>query len=227
MQTRRLFAITGGTIALSLTLAASSLAAGTAVSVRVEGLSRTLLPATTVHTHGGSIIKGATPAGACPAVSAAGALDVATHHRWGGSYSSGLGIDINQILGQTLSYSHGYYWSIWVDDRYASAGICGLKLHRGEQLLFAPYPAKGSVYPILITAPRHAKINQSFKVKVYYENAKGISKPLAGVLLKDAAAVTGRNGVATITARRAGRLTLTAGKSGYIRSASATVGVSS
>jgi hypothetical protein len=229
MQTRRLLALCGATIALSLMLAANAFAAGTVVTVRVEGKSRTLLSTTTVHTHAGSITKGGAPAGSCPATSAAGALDVATRGRWNGSYSTQYHeLSVTSILGETWSFSQlNYYWSIWVDNRYAPAGVCELKLHKGEQLLFAAVPDKGTEYPIVLSAPQHATTGHSFEVKASYLNGKGVAKPLAGASVKGAGAVTNRQGIVTITPQRPGKLVLTSSRSGYIRSARDTVSVSS
>ena len=63
MWIRRTLALGSALVALSLIFAGAAVAAGTSVSVRVEGLTRTLLPTTVVHTHSGSITKGGTPAG--------------------------------------------------------------------------------------------------------------------------------------------------------------------
>ncbi len=226
MRIRRTLALGGALAALGLVLASAALAAGTTVTVRVEGLKRTLLPATVVHTPGsGSITKGGTPAGACPATSAAGALDVATHHRWNGTYSSGLGVEITQILGETHLFTSKDYWSLWVNDRYAPTGACGLRLHRSEQLLFAAVPVKGSPYPIVLTAPARATAGKAFTVKVSYYDAKGKSKPLSGARVTGAAAQTNAAGVVKLTAKRSGRLKLSASDPGYIRPATATVTV--
>jgi hypothetical protein len=222
MQTRRNIALAGATAALSLLTAGSAVAAGPAVSVRIEGLKKTLLPAKTVHAESGSITKGGTPAGICPASSAAGALDAAAHHNWGGKYSSGLGIEITKLLGETDVFSAGHYWGIWVDNRFASAGICDLKLHKGEKLLFAPAPASGTVYPTVIKAPAKTKSGSPFTVKVSYYNAKGHSKPLSGAKIDGVK--TNRRGVATIPATHRGKLKLTSSAKGYIRS-EATVSV--
>jgi hypothetical protein len=194
-----------------------------AVTVRIEGLHHTLLAARTVRAPGsGSITKGHTPAGACRSRSAAGALDVATHHHWKGTYSNGLGIEITSILGETHVYSaHGYYWGIWVDNRFASAGICDLRPHRGEQLLFAPAPGTGSSYPIVLTAPAHVTAGVAFTVKArYYPGSHGASKPLAGVSITDGAAVTDASGATTVTVPSSGKVRLTATRSGYIRAES-------
>ncbi|MGI8712675.1 MAG: hypothetical protein ACR2NR_05715 [Solirubrobacteraceae bacterium] len=227
MTFRRIFALAGAIAALGLIASASALGAGTSVSVRIEGLKRTLLPATVTQTNAGSITKGGAPAGSCSATTAAGALDVATGHRWDGKYSSGLGIEISQIFDETHTYSpHGYYWSIFVDDHYATAGICALKLHRGEQLLFAPYPAKGTVFPIVLKAPRTATAGKPFRVKAFYYRGKGnASKPIAGVTFTGVAGATNRQGIATLTARKSGKLTLVGSDQGYVRSAVTTVKV--
>ncbi|MGH3263855.1 MAG: hypothetical protein ACRDNS_17900, partial [Trebonia sp.] len=227
MKLRRTLALAGALAALSLIYAASALAAPTSVSVRVEGLKHTLLPAKTVRAPSrGSITKGGTPAGICRATTAAGALDTATHHDWNGSYSSGLGVDIGTILGQTLSFKHGYYWSVWVDNRYAPAGVCDLKLHKGEQLLFAPYPAKGKVFPIVVTAPKRATAGKSFRVRASYFSAPGArTKPVAGVSFTGARGRTNAQGVATLRAAKPGRLRLVGSRTGFIRSAAQTVTV--
>jgi hypothetical protein len=231
MPQRRTLALSlaGAIIALAL-IAGTALAAGTAVSVRVEGLKRTLLPATTVQTHSGSVRKGGAPAGACQASTAAGALDVATKDKWNGTYSAsgGLGIEITQILGETHLYSpHGFYWSIFVDNRYATAGICGLKLHKGEQLLFAPAPAKGSISALVLKAPSTATAGKPFTVRAfYYPGTSNKTKPVAGVTFTGASGKTNKQGIATVTDKKSGTLTLTGSAKGYVRS-SATVKVGS
>ena len=227
MKVSRTLAAAATAVALSLASAGAALARPS-VTVRVEGVHKTLLPARTVTAPAsGSITKGHTPAGACRAQSAAGALDVATHHNWGGSYSHGLGIEVSTILGTTYSYTKGAYWGFYVDNHYASTGVCDAALHPGEQLLFAAVPAKGKVpLPIVLRAPRKASAGRAFTVKALYYPGKGnATKPLAGVKLAGANATTNAKGVATVTARRAGRLALVGSHSGYIRSAAVTVSV--
>jgi hypothetical protein len=233
MHVRRTFALGGAIVALALVLGFStaSLAAGTSgttVSVRIEGKNRTLLPATVVHTHSGSITRGGTPKGVCPATSAAGALDVATHHKWNGSYGS-FGLSVTQILGETHPLSPPrYYWSIWVNNRYAPTGVCGLKLHRGEQLLFAAVSDKGSPFPLVLTVPSQATAGHPFNLKVSYFNAKGVSKPLAGAHVAGPGlnAVSNKQGVVSVAAQHTGKLKYNASEKGYIRAATLTVRVS-
>jgi hypothetical protein len=223
MKCSRSLAVGGLTIAVALTPAVALAAGPTTVSVRIEGLSRTLLPATKVRTHTGAITKGGTPASACPATTAAGALDVATRHHWNGSYGT-YGLSVTSVLGESHPFTSSSYWSIFVDNHYASAGICGLKLRAGEQILFAAVPDKGTEYPIVLSAPAHATTGHAFTVKATYFGAKGAAKPLAGVAVKDGG-TTNAHGLATVTVAKPGTLSLTASRTGYIR-AEATVSVS-
>jgi hypothetical protein len=229
MHLRRIVVLCGATAALVLVPGAVALAAGTTVSVRVEGTSRTLVPATVVRTRAGSITKGGTPAGKCPSTTAAGALDVATRHRWNGSYSSSFGLSVVQILGESHPFTSSSYWSIWVNNRFAPAGVCGLKLHRGEQLLFAAVPVKGTEFPIALSAPKRATEGRPFTVKVQYYNAKGALKPLAGAQVRGAGfrALSNKQGVVSLAAEHTGSLKYSATKKGFIRSAQVTVPVTS
>ena len=233
MQIRRIIALSGTTFALVLTplLGTSALAAGNTVSVRVEGKTRTLLSSTTVSAPSapGSFTIDGTPAGACPKTSAAGALDAATRHRWGGSYSASFNeLVLTTILGEQWTFSSPNYWSIWVNNRFASVGLCQLKLHKGDQLLFAAVPDKGSEYPLAIEAPSHATAGRPFTVKVV-DYPKGVAKPLAGAQLTVAGhhVVTNRRGVVSITDRHAGTIVLNADRKGDIRAATVSLRVSS
>jgi hypothetical protein len=223
MQKSRIIALTGTTLALVLTpmLSTAALAAASQVSVRVEGKTRTLLSSTTVATPSGSgsFKIGGAPAGTCPKSSAAGALDAATHHRWGGIYSAKYSeLELTTILGEKWTFSSPNYWSVWANNRYASAGICQLSLHKGDQLLFAAVPDKGSEYPLAIDAPDHATLGHRFSVKVV-GYAKGLAAPLAGAQVTGPGlnALTNRRGVVSITEKRAGTIVLHADRQGYIR----------
>jgi hypothetical protein len=232
MQIRRIIALGGTTLALVLTplLSTAALAAGNTVSVRVEGKTRTLLSSTTVNAPSGpgSFTNNGTPAGACPKSSAAGALDVATRHRWGGTYSTSFNeLELTTILGEKWTFSSPNYWSVWVNDRFASAGICQLKLHTGDQLLFAVVPVKGSDFPMAIEAPTHAAVGRQFTVKVV-GFPKGVAKPLAGaqVSVNGHFGVTNRRGVVPLMVLHAATIVLHADRKGYIRAAAVSVRVS-
>jgi hypothetical protein len=228
------------TIALLGAITAAAAAPAGAVTVRVEGKTKTLLKTTTVHLHSGWVTKGGAPTGACSAKSAAGALDVATHHRWSGTYySSFSGYLVDSIFGEHYSASAKYYWAFFDNDVFASAGACAITPHAGDRILFAAVPLKDSAdYVVLIKgAPRSARAGHAFKVSVLYVNAKGKKVPLAGARLAGtdfAATATKADGTATITPTKAGKLTLHATHKatqlgthqyGYVRAASVTVHV--
>jgi len=120
---------------IALGSASSTRPVGPTVKVAVKTLTRTLLKPTPARGRTGWITRGGTPRGKCSAASAAGALTAATHGRWGGKYYSGIGIFVQSILGVKPS-GKASYWAIYVNGRLSSLGICDLKLHAGEQLLF-------------------------------------------------------------------------------------------
>ena len=221
VKRRSIIAAAGAAAMLAVGPTAALAAGPTSVSVRIEGASRTLLRATTVRTHSGSITKGHTPAKACPATTAAGALDVATHHNWNGTYGS-YGLSVTSILGEAHPFTSSKYWSIFVNNKYASSGICGLQLRKGEKILFAAVPDKGTEFPIVLSAPAHS--GSTFTVKASYFNAKNVSKPLSGVLIKGIGH-TNAKGLATAHVTKTGTLTMTATKAGFIR-AEASVSIS-
>ena len=66
--------------------------------------------------------------------SGAGALGAATHGKWTGKYYSREGIFVTSILGVKPTGSD--YWGIYVNAKLSSKGVCGIKLHAGERLLF-------------------------------------------------------------------------------------------
>ncbi len=239
MKIRRPLLATAAPVAAGLLCAVPALAAASPkVSFRVEGASRTLLaPKTLVAPSSGSITKGGTPAGVCPADSAAGALNVATHGDWGGTYSSGLGVEVTNILGTNALYAKGSYWEFFVNDRAASEGVCDTKLKSGEQLLFAQVPAKGKAeLPLVVKAPTHVTDGRSFSVKTFVYAGKGAAtKPVSGVkfdLVRGAKAAKFRSvkastaGVTSLTPIGSGRVSLVAVAKGEIRSAPFTLDLS-
>jgi hypothetical protein len=228
MLTRRTLALGSATVAL-LIAPTGALAAGTTVSVRVEGAKRTLLATKVVHTHAGSITKAGAPKGSCPATDAVGAFDLATRGHWAGTYTGGLGIEVTKILGQREVYSQdGSYWGFWINNKFASQGICQQKLKKGDQLLFAPAPDKGTTFPTAIRTPRSPSHTSPFKLRVVYYPAAGKAKPLAKARVSDGKHTTtsDANGYVTVHAANAGRYRFTATEKGYIRAAAVTVKVS-
>ena len=233
MKLRRHVLASAVPVAVAAVCAGPALATGSKVSVRVEGISKTLLPARTVTApSSGSITKGSTPSGECPATSAAGALSAATHGNWNGTYSSGLGIEVTNILGTTALYAHGNYWEFFVDDRVATEGVCDTTLKPGEQLLFAQVPAKGKAeLPIVVSAPKTVTAGTPFDVKTFTYTGKGnASSPVtAARFTGDGTAVkatrTSTRGTWRLSEAKPGAERLIVSAKGDIRSAVVTVKV--
>jgi hypothetical protein len=208
---------------------ASSSGSPTTVTVRVEGLTKTLLAPTKVTTHTGSITKNGTPAGTCPATSAAGALDVATHHDWTGYYDAKYEeLELISILGESHSFTSNDYWEVFVGNVAGQAGICDLTLHCGQQVLFAAVPDKGpDEYPIAVQLSAKASVGKSLVAKIVYFNSKGKATPLNGATVKAGKHTYHSNsrGEVSLKPSAAGKLVVSATEKNYIRSAPATVQV--
>jgi hypothetical protein len=225
MNRRPILALCGATTALAVTPAASALAAR--VTVRVEGKARTLLAPTVVRTGGGSVTKFGAPSGKCSASSATGALDLATHHRWAGKWYSSFGdYFVTGILGESYATSTTYSWGIWINNRLATSGACGIKLRPGDQLLFASEPTK-TQDPIALIAPARAVTGHTFTVKVVAYSTSGKATPLAGALVSvnGHGGKTGKRGTVPLTPNKPGSFVLNATHAGYIRAAPVTVRV--
>jgi hypothetical protein len=210
---------------------AAARAAAPTVTVRVEGATATLLPATTVHTRLGYVTSRGAPSGACRRTSALGALQTATHGGWSGRWSAGLrDYFITTILGDTEGGKRDY-WELLVDNVAASTGACGVKLRSGEQLLFAAVSTRSPGYPLVVRVLSQPVARQPFAVQVAYYNAKGVSVPLAGATVTAAAVSAGRlrhpftsaetdaSGTAEVTVSRLGLIELGASRRGYVRAA--------
>ena len=226
MKRNKLLALTATSVLATLGACTPALAAK--VTVRVEGLHKTLLAPTVLSTKSGWITKDGVPAGECPASSANGALDVATDHHWNGIwYSSFSEYLITSIFGEHYTSSSNDYWSLWVNDRFASLGACEIKLHHGDQLLFAVEGLK-TAYPIAIEGPSKVAAGHSIKLKVVYYDAAGHTKPLAGAHVRAGALkfVTDAHGSVKVPTHSTGAFRFTADHTSYIRSAPLVVVVS-
>jgi Domain of unknown function (DUF4430) len=224
MHRKHLLALAGAILALvsvPSAVAVASSSAGSKVTVRVEGRTRTLLGPKATQAQSGWVTKGGAPTGACSATSAAGALDVATRHRWSGTFSRSLqNYFITRILGE---YESGkkVFWSIFINNVAATVGACGIHLHSGDKLLFAAVSSTSSrpAYPTALRGPSSATVGTSFKVQVVYFNASGKPRPVARARVTGSgvSALTNGHGFASIKATKAGTLVLRTSPAGYIR----------
>jgi hypothetical protein len=227
MKHTKILALGGAALAASLAVAPGAAIASkpaAPATIRIEGKTKTLLATTKAIGETGSITKGGAAKGACPGDTAQGALDVATHHRWSGKWFGSYNeYEIFTILGDTESGTKSF-WEIFVNNVAATSGACEIKLHPGEQLLFATVPVKGTDYPSGLTAPATAKVGHAFTAKVVGYNAKGKAAPLAGAVVDGKK--TNAHGLVQIVPTKKGTLKLQATRKGYIRSASVQVKVS-
>jgi hypothetical protein len=228
MYPKKLVALCGATVLLALLCAVPALAAkGPAVSVRVEGVSKTLELPTQVRLGAGSLTRFGAPKGSCAVRTAAGALDSATHHHWKGIWEKSFGdYEITSIFGETHTFSSKYFWELFVNNVAASSGACGTKLKARAQVLFAAVPnsvsATAAEYPLRLSAAHSVVGGKAFTVKVVWFNAAGMAKPLSGAIVSGdgvKSVKTNRHGVATVTAQKHGTLVLRATHKGFIRAA--------
>ena len=189
----------------------SALGAGPATgTVRVEGVTGTLLPATTVTTTAAPVVNDGNPAHSCEGTSALGALQDATGGNWVGEWSEKYAqYFVNGIDGETHLFQAGalsYYWSFWVNDVFQEAGPCGVPFEAGDRVLFLPIcdelcPAGPEPTPLEIEAPAGANVGEAVDVTVNQYSAKGEPAPAAdaGITWPGGSTSTDSQGHATVT----------------------------
>lgn len=218
-------------IAIPASAPAAGKSGGMQVSVRVEGISSTLIAETTVEAKAATIVKDGKSSDACEGDTAAVALQDATKGRWtAGTFSSGLGYPLIGIKGEEYPFTSTYYWSFWTDGKPATTGICSAKLHRAEKLLFFPQCsseaatgcAKGNFDPpvLSLSAPKKAHVGKPLTLSVSaLANFTGKATPGTGVKLTAAGktVTTGSTGKAKLTFAKPGSFRVTATSPGSIR----------
>ena len=197
-QARLLCSLTLAVVLVALLTAASALANPT-VTVRVEGLTETKLPATQVTTTNTPVVKDGNSEHACSGTSAIGGLELATGGDWSGPWNGEFDqYEIYSIEGETHlfepSSTANYYWSFWLDEKEATAGACEVQLQPGDRVLFFPACFGSSCppeqTPLGIEAPEAANVGESIQVTVRRYSSDGTSLPLAGAEV-NAGAVSG------------------------------------
>lgn len=205
--------------ALSLAAAPAAIASNLPkVSVRVEGKSKTLLPGKQIRPNDKRVSRSGH---SCAGNTLLDPFNLATKGRWSGPWYSGLGFEPARILGETDSYSKsGHWFELFINNRVASTGLCGLKIARGDHVLMAAVPDTGTEFPTGIMAPKTATAGQTFTVSVRLYNAKGKAHALKGATVKGGGVTvtTNSKGQAKIKTTHTGRVVLTAFKKGEIRS---------
>jgi hypothetical protein len=219
-----------GAVALTQTAATAASAQRAAVkgvTVRVEGPSSTLLPATTVTLKGGSVTNDGKAADSCSALSALGALQHATKGDWSGTWSKSYSsYFITGIRGVNYPASASYYWAFWVNNAPAAKGACNIDPKPGASILFFPqYDGKSkeisSTPSVLgVSGPASVLLGKPFTLSVSrYANATGKRSAADGALVSGGgkSAATGANGEATLAIAKAGEVTIDVSAANSIR----------
>ncbi|HEV7804939.1 MAG TPA: hypothetical protein VGO80_03915 [Solirubrobacteraceae bacterium] len=226
------------TAVLGVLLPSSADAAAPAnVSVRVEGAAKTLVERTTIRTDARTVNKDGVAGHDCTGTSVAGALEIAAAGNWSGGWSA-FGYSVTRILGETHDFSTPDFFSLWINNKSASEGVCGMtsELQEGDSVLFyvtrCVFDAvlgdcsNEPVLPLGLTAPKQLQPDVPFDVSVVQYSPNAVASPVAGAVVVDGAvalATTNAAGIATITFSSGGPRTLKATKPGRARSAAEAV----
>jgi hypothetical protein len=102
-------------------------------------------------------------------------------------------------------------WYLKVNHKNPDKGGEKVKLHRGDEVLWAlepfPYPDE-----LALIAPHEAEPNKAFTVSVFSYDDKGKKTPAVGATVTGAATPTGADGTTQVTLSAPGVLTATGGK---------------
>ncbi len=220
MLTSRRIALALGAACISPSVSASpALAAGPAtVTVRVEGLTETLLPATQVTTTTEPVVKDGKPEDSCSGTSSLGALQIVTGGNWSGPWDAEFKqYEIYSIEGENHVFEEApanYYWSFWLNHKEEEVGACEAEPESGEEALFFPAcfgeacpPAQ---LPLGIQAPPSANVGEKVSVTVNRYSTGGVASPANGasVAYEGEEAPTDSSGHATLEFAHAGELTV-------------------
>jgi hypothetical protein len=223
------FLAAGGALACAFALSSANTSAAatsaSTITVRVEGTTKTLVPATAVTLGAANVVKDGKAADSCPGKSAAGALEVATHGDWGGTWSASYkAYFLTSIEGLTFASTGAEYWAFWVNDAPSAAGVCGYNPKPGDSLLFFPdcYGKKcpKSAGVLGVKAPAVATVGRPYTVSVTaYSDAKGTPSKASGAAVSagGASAKTAASGTAKLSFAHAGHFTLTVTKPNAVR----------
>jgi hypothetical protein len=223
------FLIAGAALAsaLALSVASTSAAASSAmaITVRVEGSAKTLVRTTAVTLGTASVVKDGKSADACSGKSAAGALEIATHGNWKGTWSASFkSYFLSAIDGLGFPSTGSEFWAFWVNDAPATKGICAYVPKPGDSILFFPdcfgkkCPKSAGVLGAKAAAV--ATVGQPYTVAVTaYSDAKGAPSKAAGAKVAGggSSAVTTAGGTAKLSFSHAGHFTLEVTKPNAIR----------
>jgi hypothetical protein len=207
----RLALFVGALLCLLACASAAQAGSPATVTVRVEGLTETKVPPTTLTTSTTPVVKDGVPADSCSGTSALGALDLATGGSWSGPWEAKYNqYSIYTIAGEIHEFDEkstaNYFWAFWLDNKEATVGACEAELQNGDEVLFfpscygttCPTPAPT---PLAIEAPPTANVGEKVPVTVKQYNPGGEASPAVGADIEGggAGATTDGQGHATLT----------------------------
>jgi hypothetical protein len=223
MVTSRRISLVLCVVCIAFAASVSSALAGepATVTVRVEGLSETKLPATQVTTTTTPVVADGKAEDSCAGTSALGALQLATGGNWSGPWNGKFKqYEIYSIEGESHVFEEGasanYFWSFWLNNKEATTGACEAELNSGDQVLFFPScygtACPPEPLPLGIEAPTTANVGESVPVTVSRYNTSGEGSPAAGAAIAgaQASATAGSTGHATVAFSAPGTYTLQA-----------------
>ena len=212
-------------VAAALTLAALAAAAAPAVAspvtatIRVEGLTGTVIPTTTLQTDARPIVSDdsavhelAAPSALTLTEDAADAAGLSVACTWSTTY------DDCQVQGFPALFPAGStdYWRLVVNGKDSPTGFAGTALHTGDRVDVIATDYTQPEPPLLTLAPSSPAISDgtTFTVKVTSLDTSGFGTtgPAVGALVSYGSlqAVTGADGTASFMATGAGYTSLSA-----------------
>jgi hypothetical protein len=204
LSRRSALTLIAGSTALLLFSSTADAAGPATVTVRVEGLTETLVPPTLVTTTTEPVVKDGVPEHSCPGTSALGALQLATGGNWSGPWEEKYKqYEIYSIDGESHPFFSGFYWDVVVNNAQSQTGACEVEMQAGEELLL--YPCSEATTecpnPLGVTAPTSANVGEpvAFSVRRYNSTGEGSVIGGASVTGGGASATTDAGGKATLT----------------------------
>jgi hypothetical protein len=222
MSRRIIGSVAGALAAAALAAPLAHAAAPAHVTVRAEAPVKTLVDAQITTTRH-AVVKDGTSVHSCTGTSVAGALEQATAGDWDATWFNGLGYAVDGILGVRAPADFSAYWSLWLNGRPSTTGVCDTELQNGDDVLeflctSTPDFSSCTNLPLELRLVRVRGADVT--VKVVLLKGDGTSTPVAGATVAGGAQPvrTAGNGAATVTVRD-GQSTLRATHVGDVPSA--------
>jgi hypothetical protein len=216
MPRRIIGSLAGALIAATLAVPVAHAGSPADVTVRVEAPGNTLADATLTTTRA-KVVKDRDPTHSCSGTSAAGALEQAVSGNWDATWFDGLGYAVDAIGGAKPASANDY-WTLWINGRPSTTGVCDSELKDGDDVLeficsSTPDFSSCTNLPLALAAVRTRDGRATVKVTLL--NGDGTSTPVAGARVDGGAKPvdTAADGTATV-ALRDGQSLLTATKRG-------------